>query len=109
MMKIQLFNGYFIEPDLLNLALKQSYTGKDKNGNERESEKIIGYWGRENLSGLIKRFYSLIEAPEDDNRIISMQEYVDRVEQSHQRLEDWLKENYARVQSDIKRDSSRAE
>lgn len=108
-MKIQLFDGYFIEPDPLNLALKQSYTGQSKDGREREGERIIGYWGRGNLTGLIKRFSSLIEIPENDARIISMQEYADRVEQSQKRLEDWLKENYARIQTDIERDSSRIE
>nr|DAY83182.1 MAG TPA: protein of unknown function (DUF5405) [Caudoviricetes sp.] len=108
-MKIQLFDGYFIEPDPLNLALKQSYTGQSKDGSEREGERIIGYWGRGNLPGLIKRFSSLIETPEDDARIISMKEYADRVEQSHKKLEDWLKENYARIQTDIERDSSGSE
>lgn len=108
-MKILLFDGYFIEPDPLNLALKQSYTGRDKDGNEKEAERIIGYWGRGNLPGLIKRFLSLTEAPESDNRIVSIQEYADMVVQSHKRLEDWLKENYARIQTDIERDSPRAE
>lgn len=108
-MKIQLFDGYFIESDPLNLALKQSYTGRDKDGKEKEAEKIIGYWGRGNLPGLIRRFSSLIEVPEGDNRIVSMQEYADMVVQSHKRLEDWLKENYARIQTDIERDSSGAE
>lgn len=68
-MKIQLFDGYFIEPDPLNLALKQSYTGRDKDGKEKEAEKTIGYWGRGNLPGLIRRFSSLIEVPEGDNRM----------------------------------------
>lgn len=105
-MKIQLFDGYFIEPDPLNLALKQKYTGQSKDGKEREGERIIGYWGRGNLPGLIKRFCSLIEVPEDDDRIISMQEYADTVVQSHKRLSEWLEDNYARIQTDIEGDSS---
>lgn len=108
-MKIQLIDGYFIETDPLNLALKQSYTGKDKDGNERKAEKTFGYWGRTDLPGLMKRFSSLVEVPEGDDRIISMQEYADAVIQSHKRLEEWLKENYARIQTDIERDSSGAE
>lgn len=108
-MKIQLFDGYFIEPDPLNLALKQSYTGKDKDGNEREAEKTFGYWGRADLPGLMKRFSSLIETPEGDNRIISIREYAESVVRSHKKLEDWLKENYARIQTDIERDSSGTE
>lgn len=105
-MKIQLYDGYFIEPDPLNLALKQKYTGQSKDGKAREGERIIGYWGRENLPGLIKRFCSLVEVPEGDDRIISMQEYADTVVQSHKRLSEWLEDNYARIQTDIERDPS---
>lgn len=105
-MKIQLFDGYFIEPDPLNLALKQKYTGQSKDGKEREGERIIGYWGRGNLPGLIKRFCSLVEVPEGNDRIISMKEYANVVTQSHKRLESWLKENYERIQTDIERDPS---
>ena len=105
-MKIQLFDGYFIEPDPLNLALKQKYTGQSKDGKEREGERIIGYWGRGNLPGLIKRFCSLIEVPEGNDRIISMKEYANVVTQSHKRLESWLKENYERIQTDIERNPS---
>lgn len=105
-MKIQLFDGYFIEPDALNLTLKQSYVGRDKVGNIKNAERIIGYWGRDNLPCLIKRFSILIELPEEDDSIISMQEYADRVEQSHKRLERWLEVNYGRMQTEIEGDSS---
>lgn len=108
-MKIQLFNGYYIESDPLNLVLKQKYTGQSKDGTEREGEKIIGYWGRGNLPGVIKRFSSLIEAPEYDDRIVSMQEYAEIVEQSQKKLSRWLEDNYARIQTDIEGDSSGSE
>lgn len=53
-MKIELANGYFIEVDALNYTLRQKYQGKDKDGQPKESEKTIGYYG--NLEDAVHSF-----------------------------------------------------
>lgn len=42
--KIELINDYYIEVDELNHTLKQRYMGKNKDGVEKECERIIGYF-----------------------------------------------------------------
>lgn len=45
MSRIELINDYYIEVDPLNYTLKQRFEGKDKAGNPKTSERIIGYYG----------------------------------------------------------------
>lgn len=85
---IVLFNGYFIEIDPLNHTLKQKYTGKDKDGNEKEAERIIGYYP--NVKAALKRFVSLVQVDETDNRIIDMEQYLEAVEKANQKVMDYL-------------------
>ena len=40
---VELQDGYFVEIDSLNYTLRQRYTGQDKDGNEKESIRTIGY------------------------------------------------------------------
>lgn len=42
-MNVVLTNGYFIEIDKLNHTLKQKFSGKDRDGNEKESVRVCGY------------------------------------------------------------------
>ena len=56
-MKILLGNGYFVEIDKLNHTLKQNCKGTDKDGNEKEYEKVHGYFS--NLESAIERYLKL--------------------------------------------------
>ncbi|WP_154467633.1 hypothetical protein [Eisenbergiella porci] len=54
-MKIQLFEGYFIEPDPLNLALKQKYTGQVKREKSGMARELL-------VTGAVKTFQDLSNA-----------------------------------------------
>lgn len=56
-MKIELINGYYIEVDALNYTLRQRYEGKTKDGQPKESERVIGYYGKfeEAVRSFLKR------------------------------------------------------
>ena len=45
MIEIKLQDGYFIEVDPLNYTLRQRYSGKTKDGEEKESVRTHGYYG----------------------------------------------------------------
>ena len=56
-MKIELINGYYIEVDALNYTLRQKYEGKTKDGQPKESDRLIGYYGKfeEAIHSFLKR------------------------------------------------------
>lgn len=43
-MKITINENYFIKADTYNLSLIKTYVGKDKDGNDKESQKALGYF-----------------------------------------------------------------
>lgn len=43
-MIIKLIENFYIETDPHNFILKQTYIGKDEEGNEKEQIRIIGYY-----------------------------------------------------------------
>ena len=56
-MKIELINGYYIEVDALNYTLKQRYIGETKDGQPKDSVRVIGYYGKfeEAIHSFLKR------------------------------------------------------
>lgn len=79
MTTIELKNGYYIEIDPMNYTLKQRYTGTKKDGAEKESERICGYFG--NMNSLAKRYISLVQLDAMDGETLKMDEYVKTIEQ----------------------------
>ena len=77
-MIVRLTNGYFIEVDSLNHTLKQKYTGKTKDGEEKESEKVIGYYS--SMEGAIKGFVKCNQNDLLPCTFVEMSEYIKSIE-----------------------------
>lgn len=83
---LELINDYFIEVDELNHTLKKRYVGKDKDGAEREAEKVIGYFS--NTKACIERMVRLIPLDENDGAVISMREYAEMAEKAFNKVKE---------------------
>lgn len=92
---IELINDYFIEVDELNHTLKKRYMGKTKDGEEKLSEKIIGYY--KTPQDCLERIVRLIPLDENDGAVISMREYAEAAEKAFKKVEEWRKENYGKI------------
>ena len=92
---IELLDDYFIEVDELNHTLKKRYMGKTKEGEEKLSEKIIGYY--KTTQDCVERIVRLIPLDENDGEVISMREYAKMAEKAFKRVEEWRKENYGKI------------
>ena len=76
-MKILLGNGYFVEIDSMNHTLKQKYMGTDKQGVEKEYEKVHGYFS--NLESAIERYLLLNQSDLNNDSSVEMREYLELV------------------------------
>ena len=88
MTKIELRDGYFIEVDEMNATLKQKYIGKDKNGNEKEAEKIIGYYSKP--TDAMERFVVLNRTDKMDGMELSIGEYADELKKADKEVLEFL-------------------
>ena len=77
-MIVRLTNGYFIEVDSLNHTLKQKYISKAKDGTEKESEKVIGYYS--SMEGAIKGFVKHNQNDLLPDSYVEMSEYIKSIE-----------------------------
>lgn len=91
LVKIELINDYYIEVDELNHTLKQRYIGKDREGFEKECERIIGYFP--DVQACLERLFKLVVLDEKDKTVISLKEYAERVEKAFMRIKEWRNEN----------------
>lgn len=78
MVEIELQDGYFIEIDPLNYTLRQRYSGKTKDGEERESVRTHGYYG--SIRQAVCRYITLSQLDFMDGMSIDLKEYVDLIE-----------------------------
>lgn len=92
---IELINDYFIEADEMNHTLKKRYTGKTKEGQEKDTEKTIGHY--KNVNDCLERLVRLIPLDENDGAVISMREYAEASEKAFKKVEEWRKENYGKI------------
>lgn len=73
-MVVRFGNEYFVEVDEMNVTLKQKYIGKDKEGNKKESERVIGYFST--MEGAIRRFLSHNQIDLLSDTAMEMEEYI---------------------------------
>lgn len=85
---INLIDGYFIEVDEMNHTLKQSYTGKTKNGEDKNAERLIGYFS--NVGECLERIVRLISLEESNQTVISLQEYAERAEKAFKQVREGI-------------------
>lgn len=78
MIEIKLQDGYFIEVDPLNCALRQRYSGKTKDGESKESVRTHGYYG--SIRQAVDRYITLSQLDFMDGMSIDLKEYVDLIE-----------------------------
>lgn len=78
---IELKCGYFIEIDNLNYTLKQRYTGRSKDGKEKESMRTCGYFG--DIRRAIREYLILTQLDVMDGEKLKMQEYAELVDRSN--------------------------
>ena len=90
MTKIELQDGYFIEVDELNATLKQRYIGKKKTGEEKESERTIGYYSKP--VDAIERFVVLNRLDKMDGMTLSLTEYLEALKKADKEVLEFLAE-----------------
>lgn len=78
MVEIKLQDGYFIEIDPLNYTLRQRYSGKTKDGEEKESVRTHGYY--RSIRQAVDRYITLSQLDFMDGMSIDLKEYVDLIE-----------------------------
>lgn len=79
MTTIELKNGYYIEIDERNYTLRQRFTGKTKSGEEKESIRTHGYYGK--IEQAIRRYIELCQMDVMDGERLSLEEYVKNIDQ----------------------------
>lgn len=83
---IELINDYFIEVDEMNHTLKKRYSGKNKDGEDKEAEKVIGYFP--DTKSCVERIVRLIPLEENDGAVISMREYAEMAEKAFNKVKE---------------------
>ena len=82
---VELQDGYFVEIDALNHALRQKYTGQDKDGNKKEAVRTIGYFGdmKQCVKALLERYPRELS----EKAQISFSEYLELLDKAYTRSE----------------------
>ena len=82
---VELQDGYFVEIDSLNHTLRQRYAGQDKDGNEKESVRTIGYFGdmKQCVKALLERYPRELS----EKSQISFDEYLELLDKAYTRSE----------------------
>lgn len=91
MVTIEIIKDYFVEQDEMNCTLKKRYIGKSKEGQEKQTEKVIGYY--KSVQDCVERIVRLIPIDENEDEVISLREYAEMAETAFKRVEEWRKEN----------------
>lgn len=85
MVTVELIDGYFIEIDDMNHTLKQRFAGKTKEGVEKESVRIIGYFP--DLPSCIEKIARLNAISELDGQFVDIREYACKAEEAFKKCE----------------------
>ena len=89
MVTVEIIKDYFVEQDEMNCTLKKRYIGKSKEGQEKQTEKVIGYY--KSVQDCVERIVRLIPIDENDGAVISLREYAEAAEKAFKRVEKWRK------------------
>ncbi|MBP3543475.1 MAG: hypothetical protein J6J86_04550 [Lachnospiraceae bacterium] len=84
---IDIVNGYFVEADELNFTLKHRGTGTDKDGNAKETERVVGYFS--NIQACLEKVVRLIPMAENDGEIMTLKRYAEEAEKSFNKVKEW--------------------
>lgn len=85
--KLELIEGYFVEADEMNYTLKKRYIGTDKNGDNKDAEKVIGYY--KSVQDCLERIIRLIPLDKNEGTVISLREYAEAAEKAFKKCEEW--------------------
>lgn len=79
MSTITLNHGYYIEIDPLNYTLKQKFAGTTKNGEAKESSRLIGYYG--NIRLAMERYLEMVQIDSLGEGEYTIEQYIEKIEE----------------------------
>lgn len=74
--------GFYIEMDALNYTLRRKYTGKSRDGQEKEAVKTCGYFG--NLESAVKEYLRLVQLEDLKDETFSADEFLQAIDKSNE-------------------------
>lgn len=74
MTTVLLIRGYYVEIDDYNHTLKQKFIGQGKDGNEKEIERLTGYYPT--LPRCVEKVARPLALEDTDGEILSVAEYA---------------------------------
>lgn len=80
-MLIKLDKEFYIDIDDMNHTLKQKYMRKSKDGEEREAERVIGYYP--DVEACIEKYIDARQNLLTPDKSITLREYVNLVKKSN--------------------------
>lgn len=80
-MKIKLDNEFFIDIDDLNHTLKQKYKAMSRDGEEKEAEKVLGYFP--DVEQCVERYIEVRQNLLKADKVVALREYVNLVKKSN--------------------------
>lgn len=80
-MKIKLDKEFYIDIDDLNHTLKQKYMRKSKDGEEKEAERVIGYFS--SVEACVEKYIDARQKLLTADKTASLREYVNLVKKSN--------------------------
>lgn len=80
-MKIKLDNDFHIDVDELNHTLKQKYQAKTRDGEDREAERVIGYFP--SVEACVEKYIDIRQKLLKPDRVVTLREYVNLVKKSN--------------------------
>ena len=80
-MKIVIDEEFYIDVDELNNTLKQKYKAKTKDGEDREAERVIGYFP--SVEACIEKYIDMRQKLLKPRQAIELREYVSLVKESN--------------------------
>ena len=79
-MRIMLTNGFYIDTDERNYILMQRRTSKGKDGKPKEVDKLCGYFGRNDITAVLRRYLKLNQNVLLDDETMEIEEYIKSIE-----------------------------
>lgn len=88
-MKIKLDKGFYIDIDDLNHTLKQKYMRKSKDGEEKEAERVIGYFP--DVEACVEKYIDARQKLLTADKTASLREYVKIIAKSNAKTLETIK------------------
>lgn len=98
--KVMLSDGYSVEIDPLNFALKQKRKITGRDGKEKTAEKVIGYYG--SLQQCVEKIIQCRQLDDMAGMEIPIERYVLMVANSNRKTLEEIKEHISSIENTLK-------